>query len=279
MPRTMVSPARVEMAGRVSRHLLAIAFMCGFNWGCGNAGSSAGDRILADFATHSYDRWLFRAEGAPRGPAWGRWDLTGEGLRAVRPPGERDRPPLQFLGRFRLEGDFEITAQFAIRRLPRPKTKQGSNRIAIFLDGPVQSASLFRAANPDGDGYGYEIYNTQAESETRFVPSRSTTGRLGVLRRGTTMTFWRSEDGGPLKQIGSAEFDSGPITEVAILADALNSGDGLDVRFDRIEIHADRIIRRGSTPGEGTLPWTSIMGLFAAGALAIVIIRHRRNGR
>ncbi len=262
-----------------ARDFLAVLFTCGSILGCGNAEIASGDRIVADFASHTYDRSLFRAQGAPRGPAWGRWDLSGDGIRAVRPPGELDRPPLLFLGRFRLEGDFEVTAQFTIKKLPRPKTKQGSNRIAISLEGPDRSASLFRAAAAEGDGYGYETDGAQAESEKRFVRTRATTGRLCARRRGTTLTFWRSEAGGSLEQIGSASFDSGPISEVAFLADALNSGDGLDVRFDRIEILADRIERLRPSSGDGALSWASITGLVAGCTIAALIIRRWRNGR
>jgi hypothetical protein len=263
----------------VARYRFLIACACGFIGGCGNGDRAARDRVIADFTAHTYDRWTFRTQGAPRGPAWGRWDLSGDGLRAVRPPGELDRPPLEFQGRFDLEGDFEVTASFAIRKLPRPKTKEGSNRVAIFLGGSDRSASLYRAANSGADGYCYEINSAQAESENKFVPTRATTGRLRIERRGTTMTFWRSEGALPLEQIGSAEFDSDPISEIVFLADALNSGDGFDVRFGRIEILADRIKRHETRIGEPT-PWGSLsLGLTAVGAITALIIRHQRNCR
>ena len=262
-----------------ARYRFAIACACSFICGCGNGDRAARDRVVADFAAHTYDRWTFRTQGAPRGPAWGRWDLSGDGLRAVRPPGELDRPPLEFQGRFELEGDFEVTAWFVIRRLPRPKTKEGSNRIAIFLGGPDRSASLYRTANWGADGYGYEIYRAQGEPEKRFVPTRATAGRLRVERRGTTMTFWRGEAALPLEQVGSAEFDSGPVAEIAFRADALNSGDGFDVRFDRIEILADRIKRHGSSVGEAAPGGALIIGLLATGTFTALIIRHWRNYR
>jgi hypothetical protein len=260
-----------------ARNLIAIALACGFIWGCGNGNNSGRDRVVADFGGHTYDRWTFRAQGAPRGPAWGRWDLTGSGLRAIRPPGELDRPPLEFQGRFDLEGDFEVTAGFTIRKLPRPKTKGASNRIAIFLGAANRSASLYRAANSGGDGYGYEINSAQAVSENRFVPTRATTGQLRVERRGTTMTFWRSAAAGPLEQIGAAEFDSNRISEVVFLADALDSGDGFDVRFDRIEVLADRIKRHETSSGE-TTPWGSlILGLVAVGTFTALIAHYWRS--
>ena len=234
---------------------------------------------MADFASHTYDRSIFRAEGALRGPAWGRWDLTGPGLRALRPRGELDRPPLQFVSRLSLEGDFDITAQFTIAKLPRRRTKQGSNRIAIFLEGRERYASVFRAATHGGDGYGYEIDGDLAESAHDFVPTRATSGRLSARRRGTSLSFWRSEADGPLEQIGSVEFDSSPISDLAFLADARDSGDGFDIRFDRIEIVADRIVRAGLSSGAGRFAWSSIIGLFAAGSLAALIIRRWRNRR
>jgi hypothetical protein len=179
--------------GRTNRargvqHLLAIAFACGWISGCGSSDPAATDRIVTDFASRTYDRSIFRAQGAPRGPAWGRWEFTGAGLRAFRPPGELDRPPLQFLGRFELEGDFEVTAQFTIGRLPQPKTKQGSNRIAILLHGPDRFASLFRAATRAGNEYGYDVDGSEGRPETGSVPTRrtaqgGTTGRSGSRAR------------------------------------------------------------------------------------------------
>ncbi len=264
---------------REVHHLLAIALTCGSMFGCGNTERVDSNRIVTDFASHTYDRSIFRAQGALRGPAYGRWDLTSPGLRAIRPPGELDRPPLLFMGRFRLEGDFEITAHFSIAKLPRPKTKQGSNRIAIALDGPDRFASVFRAATHGGDVYDYEINGNQTESESQSVPTRATTGGLSARRRGTALSFWRSEAGGELEQLGSAEFDSGPISGVAFLADARDSGDGFDVRFDRIEILADRIVRVEPDFGEGTPWWLLAIGLFAASGIAVLIIRRWRNGR
>lgn len=98
-------------------------------------------------------------------------------------------------------------------------------------------------------------------------------------RRGKTLTFWRSEAEGPLEQIGSADFDSSPISDVAFLADARDSGDGFDLRFDHIEILADRIVRSGASSGGGPSSWLSIIGLFAAGSIAALIIRRWRNNR
>ncbi len=170
-------------------------------------------------------------------------------------------------------------AEFAIKKLPRPKTKDGSNRVAIFLVGQGGSVSLFRAATAAGDGFGFEIDGAQAESEKPFVRTRATTGRLSVRRLGTTLTFWRSEADGPLEEIGSADFDPGPISEVAFHADALTSGDGFDVRFDRIEILGDRIDRRRPDSADGTFSWASIIVLVAACAIGILIVRRWRHGR
>ena len=107
----------------------------------------------------------------------------------------------------------------------------------------IDPPASFGRRTADGDGYGYEIDGLRPNRRKVRADPSDDRSASAYERRGTTLTFWRSEADGPLEQIGSADFDPGPISEVAFLADALNSGDGFDVRFDRIEILADRIER------------------------------------
>src|SRR4051794_1405543 len=103
-------------------HALVVASLLG------GAAASA-EEIEADFAGGKYDRWLFRPEvGLTRG----RWDTRGKGLHALLPRGKADRGPMRFHALMRLEGDFEVLAEFSIGRLPRPvesKGKDPSNNI------------------------------------------------------------------------------------------------------------------------------------------------------
>ena len=80
--------------------------------------------------------------------------------------------------------------------------------------------------------------------------------------------------------LGSAPFDSLPITGVAFQAIANESTDGLDVRFDRLEIEADRIVRlldstgSGGYCGSGSRSLPIIAVIFSYG-----LVRWRQSGR
>ena len=107
----------------------------------------SGEEIDVDFTGRSYDRWLFRPEAGT-----GRRSLGHQGTTAFTPPcqkGQPSRGPLRFRGLMRLEGDFEIVADFTMLRLPRPAEppaggtiKDPTNNIEIFLLRPGR----------DGDG-------------------------------------------------------------------------------------------------------------------------------
>ncbi len=167
------------------------------------SGADAGREIEADFSTHSYDRWLFRAHTPMRGPAWGRWDLSGPGLRAMMPAGRSERGPLRFVGLFELHGDFEITAQFAIRKLPRPKLEKASNRIEVAVRGQDGTAGVYRHLSRDSEGFGFR---RDRSHNVRLASAKVTTGRLQVERRGSQLIFRCGEGSGPLEQIGTSEF-------------------------------------------------------------------------
>jgi hypothetical protein len=175
---------------------------------------------------------------------------------------------------FTLHGDFEVTAGYAISRLPRPKSDDGANRLQIFLRSPGRTALLYRDATHSADSFGYDVFAQSDSSSTGQITARSAKGRIRVERRGTTLTFARSEGGGPLETIGSAGFDSEPVTEVKLEVDPIGTTDELDVRFDRLEVRADRIDRRTPPGREGSSYWVWALGL-AVAAVGLAVVRRR----
>ena len=93
-----------DMRQQTAKLLISTWFLYGLLAGEMALAGGSGQVIEADFSTHSYDRWLFRARTAMRGPAWGRWDLKGAGLRGIMPRGESQRAPLKFLCACRASG-------------------------------------------------------------------------------------------------------------------------------------------------------------------------------
>ena len=101
-------------------------------------------------------------------------------------------------------------------------------------------------------------------------------------RCGGSATPWISPPArrGELTDLGSAPFDSLPITEVAFQAIAYESTDGLDVQFDRVEIEADRIIRLLDPPRTTNSLWAWLaVTLIIATVSAYRLLRGRRSGR
>src|SRR5262249_37989923 len=141
------------MARQIARLAVSTFLLARLLSGASALADDKGPEIDADFSTHSYDRWLFRAHSAMRGPAFGRWDLKGTGLRAILPAGNTERAPLKFVALLDLQGDFEATTQFELTKLPRPKGAKGSNRIELAVRGKDGVASVYRHSSRDTEGF------------------------------------------------------------------------------------------------------------------------------
>jgi len=255
--------------------------------GLGALVSGAGvssDEIDVDFTARSYDRWLFRPEAGLDG---GRWDTKGNGLHAALPKGKPSRGPLRFHGLMRLEGDFEIVADFTILRLPRPAeppvgstVKDPTNNIEIFLLAPERMVTVFRDHRPSGEGWGFYAGSPEGGSTLRNFPAAGKSGRLGVRRSGDQLTFLHSGPGGTLVEMGTAKFSTEPIADLGLQALALRSPDAIDVRFERLSVKADKIIRLQAPPstGWGVGAWLTVAAAVAV-TVGVLVAWRLRAGR
>ena len=236
------------------------------------------DKINEDFAGNEFNPLLFRAFTNQSG---GRWDLSGPGIRAILPTGARGRPPLKMAGQFHLEGNFRVAADFAINKLPTPKQGSYRSNVEIFLSNSNGFASVFRTAEAT-DGLGFHVHHPEkVGKDDRYQRVRTAvrSGRLEVRRLGEALHFSAANEAGDMIDLGSAPFDSLPITEVAFQAIAYESTDGLDVRFDRLEIEADHIVRLFDSPGNGGYLWVWIAALsIIVVALGYGLVRWRKSG-
>ena len=82
-------------------------------------------------------------------------------------------------------------------------------------------------------------------------PATGKSGRLGVRRTGDHLTFLHSSGHGTLVEMGTARSapSRSPISGLQALA--LRSPDAIDVRFDRLSIKADKIVRLEKPPSTG----------------------------
>ena len=250
-------------------------------------GDASPEEITVDFTRRSYDRWLFRPEAGPDG---GRWDTASGGLHAAIPTGTPDRGPLRFQALMRLEGDFEVTTDFTLLKLNRPaaptpqsKINDPSNNVEIFLNAAERVVTVFRDSQPSGEGWGFYANSPEGGVTWRRFPGSGpgkNIGGLAVRRTGDSLTFLRSEMGGPLVEMGTASFCAAPITGFGLQALALRSPDAIDVRFDRLSIKADKLVKYASPT---TTDWNAglwlTIAVVAAAAVAGVIVWRVWAGR
>jgi prepilin-type N-terminal cleavage/methylation domain-containing protein/prepilin-type processing-associated H-X9-DG protein len=237
-----------------------------------------GRAIDVDFVGQPYDRWLFRTNVSGTN---GRWAPDDRGLRATLPAGRTDRGPILFYGLFHLEGDFEVVAEYAIARLPRPagtgKPSGGprANRIDLHVSGPDREAAVFRAHDATGEHVGYTAHSPEAD-DSGAVPTTGATGRIGFRRRGEMLYALRGGPSGPVEEIGSARFGTQAIRGLALRVSADGTPGGIDVHFKRLHVEAGQIVPTegsGASGGWHAAPWT-LAGLVAASAAGLMAWRR-----
>jgi prepilin-type N-terminal cleavage/methylation domain-containing protein/prepilin-type processing-associated H-X9-DG protein len=235
------------------------------------------ETIHEDFANHAFNTWLFRLRANNSG---GQWDLTGPGLRAQVPPGNKGRQPLKLAGQFHLDGDFRVMTEFSLKALPRPRDRSSRNSIEIFLSSPNGVARISRTAEASGDKFGYSVYHAGLDGQhevDRNVPTSTKSGRLEIRRGGDMLHFLAAVEGGELTELGSVRFDAQPVTDVALQAFAQGSSDGIDARFGRFDVEAERIFRLLERPLTSGPPWgwLAAVALLSIGFIGALSCTHR----
>ncbi|WP_165233839.1 protein kinase domain-containing protein [Aquisphaera insulae] len=218
-----------------------------------------GDAIEVDFARRGIDRWLFQTRANGTG---GRWEPSATGVAATLPRGPANNQPAQLVGQFRLEGDFEIMADYQIESLPRATRDRSardamspSNNVEIGISGPDWMVTCFRAnTEAAGDNLGYYAKTPLGEARFTTIPLKrasTTRGRLGLRRQRGMLTILHGESdgiGADLVESDPILFGSDPVPEPSLRLIKLNSRDPLAVTYTRLEVKADRIVRFQEPP-------------------------------
>ena len=247
----------------------------------------AGEKLNVDFQSDKVDRSLFSPDVKD---SKGQWRVTSaNGLVAAIPKGTAERPPIKYVSRFDLEGDFEIIAEYRIVNLPTPHVPPGkdlgaaSNNVELVVSGPGGWATVNRRNTGTGEVWGYFAQIGNRESRSKGSPGKGKAGCLAVRRQGDRLIFLRGEEASRLEELGTIDFFREPISEVSLQINAWNSTDAVDVGFPRVQISADRIIRRDGEADSSVFAWLRVVGLVVtAVGLAIgvrLLIRRRGSSR
>ena len=222
-----------------------------------------------------------------------RGSTAGNGIPAARaftPPCRKaSRPAVRFgsgvyyawKGISRSSPISRSTASPGPPNLRRGAVKDPTNNVEIFLYATDRMVTVFRDNRPSGEGWGYYAQSPEGGSTLQHFPAKGKSGRLGVRRSGDQLTFLHSEADGTLVEMGSFKLGTVPIAELGVQALALRSPDAIDVRFKRLSIKADKIVRLEQPPssGWGGGTWLTLIAVVALliGALAAWWLRSGRD--
>jgi prepilin-type N-terminal cleavage/methylation domain-containing protein len=242
-------------------------------------GRARAEDVSVDFTTGAFDRLIFRPD---TGFGYGRWESKGQGLRATFPAGVTGRNAMHFDGSLQLEGDFEVTTEFVINRLPRPRAAKDANpagarnSIEVRLGSAGLAAQVHRSHGASGEVFGAFGESPGGGFAAAAQPARTKSGRIGIRRVGGRIAFLRAEAGAALTEFGSTEFGTEPVSGLGIFIDPLGTTDAIDVRFKRLDIHADRLVRLEEPLGvdRPSALWLPLSA--AAGVVAVIGVAWRR---
>ena len=239
--------------------------------------SSAGaDEVDTAFDSNGYDRWLFSPKAGQSG---GRWKVADDGLHAVIPRGSEKRTPMWFVAEAKLEGDFEVVAEYDARALPKPRERPGmpdyavSNGVELGLRVGETWVSVFDTMRPTGEAVGYFIRPPGGKNAYGQVPGTRPLGRLAARRVGSTLTLLHGEPTGDLVELGTFEIGTGPAEEVALIPKPVNTTEAIEVVFPRLMLKADRVVRLKQPPRDWTRWIAAAIGLAAVAVLGVLARR------
>lgn len=281
-------PTRRPISGRPTRTcflaLLAVLGAVGFGSGSGygyefQGGDQVSQEIKEDFSTRDFDRSRWTLDNTS--VALTKVDLSKGVMRLTIPPGPDMRPLMGLIGRFGLEGNFDVRVDYLIRSLPKPDREWVN--LSIFVSGPDGMAAISRT-NDAGSGHGYSRWfrptaGVITAPMTTNIPTDDKAGTLRLERVGKELQFHAGGRGGPLHRIGAVEFGDRPIETLSfqVLPQPLKSS--IDVEFDNISVQAERII--GQTFKPPSRSRAHIWVLFGSGiaALGFLLWWAARRGR
>lgn len=168
------------------------------------------------------------------------------GLEVTVPPGA-DRPA-GVSTRFRLRGDFEVTAGYEIPADANPGSGATMDaELHLRPDGEWSNfASMNRSIRPEGEFLSYgrgTNLDGKRGYKGRKVPSRARSGRFRIAREGKMLIYSVAEGDGEFREVFRAESWPGDVERVRLTGSAKMTKEPVRV------VWKDLVIRAESLPG------------------------------
>jgi MYXO-CTERM domain-containing protein len=243
--------------------------------------------LRADFRGKPIDEKLFQKFGVKD-----QIRIEPEGLRITLPGGGGQAADTGIQTRFRIVGDFDITASFELLSAEIPLRARGVGvTLHARLGDPAETSPFMGRFNrQDGSWYtcdrGAFDENRQRHIEERQFPSEATAGRLRLMRRGSVVTYAVADGGSDdFRRLWDWEVGTADIKVLRLQAENQKSDAPLDVRFLDLEIRSGQSFAKDGTPlvseggSKGGLVAIEILTLAVLVILLALWRRRRRRDR
>ena len=174
--------------------------------------------------------------------------LENDGVHLASSPGQLVNN-LGFGPRFKLRGDFEITAGYSLIRVPQPADGFGAGAVIQFnLEGPGRSTAIMgRLCRKDGkqviSTYAASGAGNDRKAVARMFPSSASNGKLRVARSGATLTFAVAEGSAEsFRTLTSVPIDAADVTLLRCGLQQSHVDADVEVAWHDLRIHAAELV-------------------------------------
>lgn len=160
--------------------------------------------------------------------------------------------------RFKLRGDFEVTATFTVLKSPQPADGFGTGAvIQLTTNSPGPSSVVFgRLCRKDGGQVISTHAATGAGAErkpvTRLFPDKGSSYRFRIARVGDKLTFFTAEPkSDKFRKLFSTDFDTADVNLLRLGMQQSHADSSVEVAWHDLQIQADELIGMPDTLAAG----------------------------
>lgn len=205
-----------------------------------------------------------------------------DGLRIVQMEEDEVLRPHGCSPRFKIQGDFEITASFEILQLSRPSQGYGAGvSLRVLTKRPDgNAATVARFHHPKrGQTFVTDVARTVGGKRThdsKFSPTASATGKLRLIRTGSVVRFLAVEGNGQqFRELGQANFGTDDVNYVNIEGLTGTAPCTFDARFLDLRVVAEAFASQGPVGPRGASTWAILAGGVGVSILGYVLYRRQ----
>ncbi|NQT17052.1 MAG: DUF1583 domain-containing protein [Planctomycetes bacterium] len=224
--------------------LIAVAWSAAVRPAASADGSADRDKPIEKFEKNY--RKAFKAgkmQFSGGGKAHGR--QTSDGARLTIPPGTDAYCGV--MAKFDVEGDFEITAGYTIESMPIPKGDSNTGlKLTVREVGEQQCATVGHWVSRAGWFFKASKSVMQESGkykhDVRATPGVSTSGKLRLVRTGSTLQYLVAEaPGDEFVELRTLEFGPANLNRIDLAVQTGGSLQGIDVVFTDLDIQAENL--------------------------------------